>query len=345
MNDGMSMGEELQMEWEIEANIREIEHRDRRDKREFERSVTAVIERREARLGSRIAAGREKGPRVMSTAIANRNNAPAPNQGIALELALSEGDLALLNPEQRVMHYKAVCDSLGLNYMTQPFQYINLSGKLTLYAKKTATDQLRQVNGISIFRVEEHRTEDMLTVTAYARDHNGREDMDIGAVWIKGLGGDNLANACMKAITKAKRRVTLSISGLGWMDESEVETVRGAQSIQFNVETGELSKPTTVVAEVVDTSTGEIIAAPANDDQNFDKPMRDGGGITYKQMRTIHAIKADKGLTDGAVRILHGLASGKLLSEAAADSLIEHLNNMTPSMVDDANAIAAEKAG
>ncbi|EOV0478051.1 hypothetical protein ACOIM4_001927, partial [Campylobacter coli] len=44
-----------------------------------------------------------------------------------------------------------------------------------------------------------------------------------GALNIKNLGGDNLANAIMKAITKAKRRVTLSICGLGMLDESELD--------------------------------------------------------------------------------------------------------------------------
>jgi hypothetical protein len=39
------------------------------------------------------------------------------------------------------------------------------------------------------------------------------------------LKGDALANALMKAETKAKRRVTLSIAGLGWLDETELETI------------------------------------------------------------------------------------------------------------------------
>jgi len=36
-----------------------------------------------------------------------------------------------------------------------------------------------------------------------------------------------VANAIMKAITKAKRRVTLSICGLGMLDETEVESLPG----------------------------------------------------------------------------------------------------------------------
>src|SRR6516162_3098534 len=55
---------------------------------------------------------------------------------------------------------------------------------------------------------------------------NGRIDTSIGAVSIGGLKGDNKCNALMKAETKAKRRLTLSICGLGMLDETEIETVR-----------------------------------------------------------------------------------------------------------------------
>jgi len=44
----------------------------------------------------------------------------------------------------------------------------------------------------------------------------------------------------MKAETKAKRRVTLSICGLGLLDETEVETVSTAVPTIVNVETGEI---------------------------------------------------------------------------------------------------------
>jgi hypothetical protein len=48
-------------------------------------------------------------------------------------------------------------------------------------------------------------------------------------VWVKGLSGEALANALMKAETKAKRRATLSICGLGMLDETEVEDVPGVR--------------------------------------------------------------------------------------------------------------------
>jgi hypothetical protein len=69
-------------------------------------------------------------------------------------------------------------------------------------------------------------------VTAAATDKSGRTDESTGAVNIQGLKGDALANGLMKAETKAKRRVTLSICGLGLLDETEVETIPGAIPVQ-----------------------------------------------------------------------------------------------------------------
>jgi hypothetical protein len=60
------------------------------------------------------------------------------------------------------------------------------------------------------------------------QDKHGRTDIARGAVNISGLKGEMLANAMMKAETKAKRRATLSICGLGLLDEVEVETIPGA---------------------------------------------------------------------------------------------------------------------
>ena len=55
---------------------------------------------------------------------------------------------------------------------------------------------------------------------------NGRQTQDIGAVPVAGLRGEELANAYMRAITKAKRRSTLSLCGLGdVLDVSELDTI------------------------------------------------------------------------------------------------------------------------
>ncbi|ECS1453461.1 hypothetical protein F2483_09040 [Campylobacter jejuni] len=139
------------------------------------------------------------------------------------ELALIKGDLSKLSDVERASYVKNLCEILGLNMLTKPFEYIVLNGKLTLYANKSATDQLRQIRKVSITKTEVAQVGDIYMVTAYAATPDGRTDCDTGALNIKNLGGDNLANAIMKAITKAKRRVTLSICGLGMLDESELD--------------------------------------------------------------------------------------------------------------------------
>ncbi|EAL6091228.1 hypothetical protein DTH92_06280 [Campylobacter coli] len=139
------------------------------------------------------------------------------------ELALVKGDLSKLSDVERASYVKNLCEILGLNMLTKPFEYIVLNGKLTLYANKSATDQLRQIRKVSITKTEVAQVGDIYMVTAYAATPDGRTDCDTGALSIKNLGGDNLANAIMKAITKAKRRVTLSICGLGMLDESELD--------------------------------------------------------------------------------------------------------------------------
>ena len=159
-----------------------------------------------------------------------------PTQGEIIEEVIAKGDLSKLTPEQRAFYYRETCRSMGLNELTKPFEYITLNGKLTLYATRTCTDQLRKINGISLSIASQKIVNDVLTVHVKARDRDGREDEDWGAVpFPDTLRGDARANQILKAVTKAKRRVTLSISGLGWIDETEVETVPDAHVPKLNV--------------------------------------------------------------------------------------------------------------
>ena len=140
------------------------------------------------------------------------------------EETLMQGDLKNLSPAERVSYYKNVCESLGLNPLTKPFEYITLNTKLTLYATRSCTDQLRSLNKVSVRITERQKADGLYIVTAQAFDASGRIDDSVGAVKIEGLAGEALANALMKAETKAKRRATLSFCGLGFLDESEVES-------------------------------------------------------------------------------------------------------------------------
>ena len=160
----------------------------------------------------------------MSMALADTH----PIDPAVVERVVIHGDLRQLTPAQKVSYYNAVCASVGLNPLTRPFEYIVLNGKETFYAKRDATDQLRKVHSVSVQIMAREVTEDCYVVTARASMPNGRQDESIGAVPIGALKGESRANAMMKCETKAKRRVTLSICGLGMLDETEIETIQPA---------------------------------------------------------------------------------------------------------------------
>lgn len=185
------------------------------------------------------------------------------NSATIAERVMVLGDLAGLSAGERVEYYGAVCKSIGLNPLTKPFDYIQLNGKLTLYAKKDATDQLRKINGVSIGKPDIQQVDDLIIVTVVATDATGRSDSDIGVVKRSDMRGD-VANAMMKAITKAKRRVTLSICGLGFLDETEVETIPDAKPVIVNdsgvIEQSRITKP---VPHIVDMTEQYAPTKPA----------------------------------------------------------------------------------
>ena len=170
----------------------------------------------------------------------------------SIERVLITGDLSPLSPEDRVKYYNAVCKSLGLNPMTVPFYYLvfkeygdddaqqgqQTGGKLQLYANKSCAEQLRKIHGISVVGEAKRYVENEIIYSeVMVQDRTGRTDRALGAVpmykWKRSgqgsvrvkLGDRELANAWMKADTKARRRATLSICGLSFLDESELDTM------------------------------------------------------------------------------------------------------------------------
>ena len=195
--------------------------------------------------------------------MSERSIAPreAASQADLIEQVLTAGDLSRLGPEQRASYYVKVCESLGLNPLTRPFEYLSIQGKLTLYARKDATDQLRRLHRISTEIVAREPRDDLFIVTARATTEDGRRDEAVGAVPIAGLKGEALAAAIMKAETKAKRRVTLSIVGLGWTDESELGAVPRARVVPAAEAEGGAAEPAAASPELPAAASPELPAA------------------------------------------------------------------------------------
>ena len=156
----------------------------------------------------------------------------------AIEAALMDGDLSRLSAEEKLSHYQMVCKTVGLNPLTKPFQYITLNGKLQMYALKGATDQLRKIYKIDCEVVKTETLNGLYVVQVKVKDKYGRVDEDMGFAKIENLNGDALGNAMLKAVTKAKRRATLSMCGLGMLDEDEVKSIP-AQSVRQETDLNE----------------------------------------------------------------------------------------------------------
>lgn len=180
--------------------------------------------------------------------------AKTQTRGEIIETILVKGDLANLTADERNSYYLRVCESVGLNPLTRPLEYITLSGRLVLYARKDATDQLRSIHNISVTELSESERDTIFIVTAKVQNGEGRTDIAKGAVDLKGLAGEKLANAIMKTETKAKRRATLSICGLGLLDETEIEDSQGSVSPP--------PRPTPRVPSPNDASTEPVHAEP-----------------------------------------------------------------------------------
>ena len=205
----------------------------------------------------------------MSQELATRQSTvPADLQ----EKVLLGGDLARLTPAERLSYYNSVCTSIGLNPLTRPFEYLVLNDRMVLYARKDCTDQLRDLHGISIEIASREVIDGVCVVTVRAKNMTERTDESVGAVpfmkengkWERSdngksffkpdgtyspLGLDARSNAMMKAETKAKRRVTLSICGLGMFDESEIDTVTDVKKLHHAE--GEEYKPLPKGAEML----------------------------------------------------------------------------------------------
>lgn len=178
----------------------------------------------------------------VSAALATTSTSEAPLNTISGEILaglILNSDLKALSLPQRVEYVIGLCRREKIDPALKPFELIEMNGKLVPYANKSCTEQLRTRDKISLTITSREFVESVYIVTARATTPEGRTDESAGAVAVKNargefLNADAIANAVMKAETKAKRRVTLSICGLGMMDESEIDVAQMEQDRQAN---------------------------------------------------------------------------------------------------------------
>lgn len=173
-----------------------------------------------------------------------------PEMSDEVALAISKQDFSKLAPAEQVAAIRAICSAANIPMALSPIMLLpGDGGRLVPYVTAAGTNHLRSRSGISLRIVDRDTVDGVYIVRAQATTADGRTDEATGAVPIEGLKGVALANSFMKAETKAKRRVTMSIVGLAFLDESEIDQVRS-------------SGPPVAVSytDVIDNDTGEIIA-------------------------------------------------------------------------------------
>jgi hypothetical protein len=148
-----------------------------------------------------------------------------------IESYLSTGNIASLSPDERVSLLAQVTESMGLNPLTRPVQILSMNGSTVLYVTKGACDQLRAIHNISIRIIEKEVASNSVTVVVSGTTPEGRTDEEVAVCFGNPAKDPNLV---MKTLSKAKRRLTLSIVGLGMLSEDETETVPGARRFEVS---------------------------------------------------------------------------------------------------------------
>ena len=212
-----------------------------------------------------------------------------------VESLVINNDLSALSDAERVEYYAAFCHAVGLNPLARPFEYLDLGKKLVLYANKNCAEQLRQIRGVSITDVQSEFSPDGTTFicTVQARDKSGRTDSDMGVVPLANLHGEQKSNALMKALTKAKRRVTLSICGLGVLDETEITSIPDAAPVAVDHESGEIRQVYAAPVQAATQATTPGLQAQAVSPQPVSQatvevmpcPIHDGQELKFRESK------------------------------------------------------------
>ena len=163
----------------------------------------------------------------------NQNSQNQDQQASIANQLILQGDLSKLSANDKVRYYNGYCERMGLDPFTKPFDILRLNGKEVLYCTRSGTQQLNKLHKVShlITSRDTNAEAGVYIVTSKASLPDGRCTESIGAVNIAGLKGEAYANAIMKAETKAKRRATLDLLGLGVLDESEAESIPNATTV------------------------------------------------------------------------------------------------------------------
>lgn len=154
------------------------------------------------------------------------NNEVTKQQEALVKATLSQ-DWGRTNDQVKVRFIAHLCNQLSIPAVMNPFIFIKTKNGQKLYTPSEGAYLIASKNRIST-KIKDRsydKERQIYSVTVECSTPDGRTSEDIGHMFLGGLQGENLANAMMKAETKAKRRAILSTVGLSVLTEDAIPYV------------------------------------------------------------------------------------------------------------------------
>jgi hypothetical protein len=174
-----------------------------------------------------------------------------------VESYVTTGDVSRLSPADRTKLYFGLCEATGLNAATNPILSLKLNGKEIFYFGRGATDQMAAKHRLNREIVEGPELRDIggkkiVYAKCRATHPNGRVETAVATLLFADASSDY-----MKCETKAKRRATLAILGLGMLDELEIDAIQEQTRVNLAVSAGNGSKEPAAYKPADDLSAPE----------------------------------------------------------------------------------------
>ena len=159
---------------------------------------------------------------------------PSLLEEILADAVAAGKDTTSLSRDDRSALLVGLARKLGLNPLSGAVMFLKTNGRETLYVTKSGTDQIaareklrrETIRGPEVITMEGKK---LVLCQVRASHPDGRSEVSTATLLLA-----DVVNDLMKCETKAKRRATLSVCGLGLLAEDEIETIPGAQSVPFD---------------------------------------------------------------------------------------------------------------
>lgn len=126
--------------------------------------------------------------------------------------------------EQRVKACLELCNVLGIPTPMNPFRFIELNGRLVLYAPNEAAQLIAQSRKASVKIINKYLDKEFNIYIVEVRVIDGGREVDnLAGIFVGGLTGQKRADAMMKCVTKAQRRTIFGAFGLSVADDDDID--------------------------------------------------------------------------------------------------------------------------